>query len=69
MTSSRPGRLTRWRWRLNAIGSSLSGLFGAAHRTRSYGMLPLITVLLILALIVAALSLAGPLAPFIYPVL
>lgn len=62
-------RTKRWRRRLSATGATLAGLFGAARRTRSYGLVPLIAALLLLALLAAALSLAGPLAPFVYPVL
>ncbi|MBN8265346.1 MAG: hypothetical protein J0M21_11890 [Xanthomonadales bacterium] len=69
MTASSSSRRQRWRRRLRATGATLSSLFGAARRTRSYGLAPLIAALLLLALLAAALSLAGPLAPFVYPVL
>jgi len=63
------GLAKKWRRRFGAVGGTLGGLAEAVYRTRSFALTPIIVVLLALALIAAALALAGPLAPFVYPAL
>ncbi|MHC4427327.1 MAG: DUF5989 family protein [Planctomycetota bacterium] len=44
-------------------------IFFVTKRDRKWWLLPLIILLLILALVTVIAALAGPLAPFVYPVL
>jgi hypothetical protein len=56
---SRPGWLSRM----------LRDIFFVARRDKKWLLLPLILFLLILAVVLAMAAMAGPLAPFIYPIL
>lgn len=44
-------------------------VFFVARRDRTWWMLPLVLLLLVVAGLLAFVTLAGPLAPFIYPLL
>jgi hypothetical protein len=62
--SSRTGRRrTGWLRRL------ATDVFFVARRDRTWWMLPLVLMLLLVAGLLAFVTLAGPLAPFIYPLL
>jgi hypothetical protein len=57
------GRRTGWFRRL------CTDIFYVAKRDRTWWMLPLILLVLAVAGLLAFVTLAGPLAPFIYPLL
>jgi hypothetical protein len=61
--SDRPTRRRGWVTRL------VADTFFVAKRDKKWWILPLIVLLLILAALLALATLAGPLAPFIYPFL
>jgi hypothetical protein len=46
-----------------------SDVFFVARRDKTWWMLPLVLLLLVVAGLLAFVTLAGPLAPFIYPLL
>ncbi len=47
----------------------LTGLWAALRERRLLWLLPLVAVLLLIAVLLAVLASAGPLAPFLYPLL
>jgi hypothetical protein len=62
-TSRMSHRRTGWFRRL------LADVFFTARRDKKWWLLPLVAVLLFIAGLLAFVTLAGPLAPFIYPLL
>ena len=56
-------------WPLLAIFLTLKDIGSAVGKTKSYWLLPIIIFLLALGVAGLLISLSGPLAPFIYPIL
>lgn len=54
---------------LVAVAMTLGDIVTAVIETRSFLLGPIVLVLVALALILVLLSLSGPLAPFVYPLL
>ncbi|GMV23325.1 MAG: hypothetical protein AMXMBFR57_32740 [Acidimicrobiia bacterium] len=55
--------------RQGALRRFATDLFGMARAEKKWWLMPLLILLLVLAGLLVAASLAGPLAPFIYPLL
>lgn len=65
LASARPA----WRARRGWFGRLCADIMFVAKRDRKWWLLPLIILLLGLAALLVFSTLAGPLAPFIYPLL
>lgn len=59
----KPARRTGWFRRL------MADVFFVSNRDGKWWLVPLILILLILAAVLALATIAGPIAPFLYPLL
>lgn len=59
----------KWLWRMKAVVASILAVARSTLKTRSFDLTPVIVALILLALLFAFVSLSGPIAPFIYPIL
>ena len=53
--------------RFSFLGQLISDIFSVARRDKKWWLVPLIIVLFLLAGLLVLGALAGPLAPFLYP--
>ena len=67
--TTKPGRRPALPARRGWFQRLFADIFFVTKRDRKWWLLPLIILLLILAVITVIAALAGPLAPFVYPVL
>jgi len=61
--------IQKLQWRIMAAILSVMAVASVMWRTRSLDLTPLIVALLLLAALLAFVSLSGPIAPFVYPIL
>lgn len=59
----------KWLWRLRAVIASILAVARSTWQTRSFDLTPVIVALILLAVLLAFVSLSGPIAPFVYPIL
>lgn len=59
----------KWLWQLRAIAASVLAVARSIWQTRSIDLAPVVVALILLAMLLGFVSLSGPLAPFVYPVL